>query len=73
MLFLLALRSDATRTGVMTLAPTADILPSSTQVRDGSKADLTAPKSNFRFTPESGLKSDIAARPVCADFVAEVG
>jgi hypothetical protein len=26
------LRSDATRTGVMTLAPTADILPSSTQV-----------------------------------------
>ena len=25
----------------------------------GSKADLTAPKSDFRFTPESGLKSDI--------------
>jgi hypothetical protein len=32
----------------------------------GSKGDLTAPKSNFRFTPESGLKSDIAPRPVCA-------
>jgi hypothetical protein len=28
--------------------------------RFGSKGDLTAPKSNFRFTPESGLKSDIA-------------
>jgi len=26
----------------------------------GSKADLTAPKSGFRFTPESGLMSDIA-------------
>jgi hypothetical protein len=26
----------------------------------GSKGDLTAPKSNFGFTPESGLKSDIA-------------
>ena len=25
----------------------------------GSKAALTAPKSDFRFTPESGLKSDI--------------
>jgi hypothetical protein len=25
--------------------------------------DLTAPKSNFRFTPESGLKSDIAPCP----------
>jgi hypothetical protein len=34
------LRSDATRTGVMTLASTADILPSSTQVRDGRFADL---------------------------------
>src|SRR5258705_7269401 len=30
------------------------------------KADLTAPKSNFRFTPESGLKSDIAPCPSCA-------
>jgi hypothetical protein len=26
----------------------------------GSKAGLTAPKSNFRFAPESGLNSDIA-------------
>jgi hypothetical protein len=26
----------------------------------GSKADLTAPKSYFRFAPESGLKLDIA-------------
>jgi hypothetical protein len=29
-------------------------------VADGSKADLTAPKSDFRYTPESGLKTDIA-------------
>jgi hypothetical protein len=29
----------------------------------GSKADLTAPKSDFRFTPESGLKTDIAPCP----------
>src|SRR5258707_13607214 len=27
------------------------------------KADLTAPKSDFRFTPESGLKTDIASGP----------
>src|SRR5450432_3035615 len=32
-----------------------------------SKADLTAPKSNFRFAPESGLKSDIAACPKSAN------
>ena len=32
-------------------------------VRVGSSTDLTAPKSNFRFTPESGLKSDIARGP----------
>src|SRR5258708_30435676 len=37
MLFPAALGSDATPTGVMTLAPTADVLPSSIQVRDGSK------------------------------------
>jgi hypothetical protein len=37
------------------------------------KADLTAPKSDFRFTPESGLKSDIAPCPFGADFVAKVG
>jgi hypothetical protein len=28
-----------------------------------SKADLAGPKSDFRFTPESGLKSDIATCP----------
>ena len=27
------------------------------------KADLTAPKSDFRFTPESGLMSDISPCP----------
>ena len=29
----------------------------------GSKADLTGPKSDFRFTFESGLKSDIPPCP----------
>jgi hypothetical protein len=29
----------------------------------GSKAALTALKSNFRFSPESGLRSDIAGGP----------
>jgi len=33
----------------------------------GSKGDLTAPKSNFRSTPESGLKSDITPGPVRAN------
>ena len=28
-------------------------------VRSGSTTDLTALKPDFRFTPESGLKSDI--------------
>jgi hypothetical protein len=31
------------------------------------------PKFDFRFTPESGLKSDIGACPFRADFVAEIG
>ena len=36
--------------------------------RSGSSTDLTAPKFDFRFTPESGLKSDIAPCPSCANF-----
>src|SRR6266446_6306944 len=32
----------------------------------GSKADLTAQKSDFRFTPESRLKSDITPCPKSA-------
>ena len=31
-----------------------------------SLTDLTAPKFDFRFTPESGLKSDIGPCPGCA-------
>jgi hypothetical protein len=31
------------------------------------KADLTAPKSDFRFTPESGLMSDISPCPKSAN------
>jgi hypothetical protein len=34
--------------------------------QSGSEADLTALKFDFRFTPESGLKSDIAPCPVGA-------
>src|SRR6476646_9749724 len=37
------------------------------EVRNGSEADLTAPKSNFRFTPECGLRADIAPFPLCAN------
>jgi hypothetical protein len=37
------------------------------EVRSGSKADLTAPKSDFRYTPESGLKTDIAPCPKSAN------
>ena len=36
------------------------------KVRFGSKAALTALKTDFRFTPESGLKSDIALCPKSA-------
>ena len=36
-------------------------------VSHGSKADLTGPKSDFRFTLESGLKSDIAPCPFRAN------
>ena len=32
-------------------------------VRSGSKAGFTAPNCDFRSSPESGLKSDIAACP----------
>ena len=38
----------------------------------GSIAELTAPKSDFRSTPESGLKSDIAPCLKSADTVAKV-
>src|SRR6266446_2537677 len=38
----------------------------------GSKAALTAPKTDFRYTPESGLKTDIAPCPFRADIVAKV-
>src|SRR5437773_401043 len=34
----------------------------------GSKAALTAPKTDFRFTPESGLNSDIAPSPKSAMY-----
>ena len=45
----------------MVAAETGDL-----NVRIGSKAALTDPKSNFRFTPESGLNSDIAPCPKSA-------
>jgi len=35
-------------------------------VRCGSSTDLTAPKSDFRSSPKSGLKSAIAPCPVRA-------
>ncbi len=36
-------------------------------VREGSKAALTAAKSDFRYTPESGLNSDITPCPKSAN------
>ena len=36
--------------------------------RFGSKATLTARKSDFRFTPESGLRANIAPLPFGARF-----
>jgi len=42
-------------------------IPGLHDVRVGSKAALTAPKSNYRFTPESGLKSDIRPCPKSAN------
>ena len=44
----------------------------SLHVRVGSKADLTAPKSDFRFTTQSGLRTDIAPCPFRADSVEKV-
>jgi hypothetical protein len=38
----------------------------------GPKAALTAPKTDFRYTPESGLKTDITPCPKGADIVAKV-
>src|SRR5258705_5763134 len=38
----------------------------------GSSTDLTAPNFDFRSSPESGLKSDIAPCPFRADSVAKV-
>ncbi len=46
----------------------SDIDEKGCHVRSGSKAALTAPKSNFRFTPESGLRSDIAPCPKSANI-----
>src|SRR5216683_217497 len=42
------------------------IKPFLRNVSCGSKADLTPPKSDFRYTPESGLKTDIAPCPKSA-------
>jgi hypothetical protein len=42
-------------------------------VSQGSKADLTAPKYDFRFTPENRLKLDITACPKSAMSGSGVG
>ncbi len=41
--------------------------PAGTNVRLGSTTDLTALKPDFRFTPESRLRADIAPCPVRAN------
>jgi len=57
MLFPSALGSDATPTGVMTLAPTADILPSSTRSEMGHRAVLTVGRS-VPVYPDKQTSSD---------------
>ena len=42
-------------------------------VRNGSKAALTAPKRDFRCSPETGHRPPGRPCPFSADFVAEVG
>src|SRR5260370_1506785 len=44
-------------------ANAASQMPRVAQDGYGSSTDLTAPKFDFRFTPESGLKSDIGPCP----------
>src|SRR6516165_2111495 len=46
---------------------------SCTDVRYGSKADISACPINVCFTPKSGHWNSVAKCPLCADFVAEVG
>src|SRR5258705_12556259 len=67
--------SDA-RTSVIATSPSSELRPlmpnfaqqqfRAEHVSVGSKADLTASKCDFRYTPESGLKSDIAPCPKSA-------
>ena len=47
-------------------------LEAAANVRLGSKADLTAPKSDFRFTPESRHPAVGLGCPLSADIVAKV-
>jgi hypothetical protein len=54
MLFSSALRSDASRTGVMTLARMADFLPSATEVRDGSLASILTCQRRVRLDRNLG-------------------
>ena len=60
-------RKRTSFSGMSALPPEADIASPPRHVRKVSKAALTAPKSDFRFAPESGRKSDIAGGPFCAN------
>ena len=51
------------------LPPEADTNRKGRLVRWGSKSDLTDPKYDFRYSLESGPKSDIAPSPFRADSV----
>jgi|SRR5450631_350656 hypothetical protein len=64
-------RKNTTRSSVVYPSVSAN-LRNRKNVAFGSKAALTAPKSDFRFPSENGLNSDIAPCPKGADIVAKV-
>jgi hypothetical protein len=61
--FMLQTRIVSTKSSLITLNPVRYCNMKWGDVADGSKGDLTAPESDFRFAPESGPKSDMAGGP----------
>ena len=47
--------------------PSVGSLSRDKKVRSGSKPDLTAPKSDFRFSPDSDRTADVAGGPKSAN------
>jgi hypothetical protein len=64
---MLQTRIVSTKSSLITLNPVRYCNMKWGDVADGSKGDLTAPESDFRFAPESGPKSDMAGGPFRAN------